>query len=162
MLETSAFYLFSSILLISALMAVTLHHPVYSVLSFLVSMFALAVLFVLLKAYFVAIIHLTLYAGAILVLFLFVLMLLGYEKEPVAFWSSPLRYWLASGLSIITLAGLTSMLWLIPKTSIFPVAGTIETLGRLIFSKYLMPFELLSLVLLVAIIGSVVLAKKEL
>jgi len=167
MLEPVAFYLFAGILLVSALLAVTLRHPVYSVLCFLISMFSLAVLFWLLKAYFVAVIHVTVYAGAILVLFLFVLMLLGYDKEPPALWTNPIRFAFATGLALLSLAGL---LWAyrFARSDVGrelysqPVIGTIESIGRALFSSYLLPFELLSLVLLVAIIGSVVLAKKEL
>ncbi len=165
MLETTSFYLFSSILLFSALLAITLRNPVYCVLSFLVGMFSLAILFLLLKAYFVAIIHITLYAGAILVLFLFVLMLLGYNNESPVFWKNPVRYGLSLGLSILSLAGLFMLVRSFKETTsenIVLVEGTVESLGKLLFSKYLLPFELLSLILLVAIIGSVVLAKKDL
>ena len=168
MLETVSFYLFSALLLISALMAVSLHHPVYSVLCFLMSMFSLAVLFLLEKAYFVAIIHITVYAGAILVLFLFVLMLLGYDREPVTLWTNPIRFAFAVTLSGLVVLGLLASLYWTSKTmqlespDISKMAGTIESVGRVLFSFYLLPFELLSLVLLVAIIGSVVLAKKEL
>ena len=166
MLETISFYLFAGILLFSALLAVTLRHPVYSVLCFLASMFSLAVLFYIQKAYFVAVIHITVYAGAILVLFLFVLMLIGYDKEPPALWTNPIRFGFAIGISALVLAG---FFW-IYRFAIAGMrqaepdirqAGTIESVGRLLFSSYLLPFELLSLVLLVAIIGSVVLAKKE-
>ena len=166
MLETIAFYLFAGILLFAAILAVTLRHPVYTVLCFLVSMFSLAVLFWLLKAYFVAVVHITVYAGAILVLFLFVLMLLGYDKEPPALWTNPIRFGFAIGFSLLSLAGL---FWIYrfaiagtAKPEPLSQPGTIEAVGRLIFSSYLLPFELLSLVLLIAIIGSVVLAKKEL
>lgn len=166
MLDQVAFYIFSGILLLSALLAVTLRHPVYSVLCFLASMFSLAVLFFIQKAYFVAVIQITVYAGAILVLFLFVLMLIGYEKEQRAFWTNPVRFGFAVTLAALSLIGL---LW-IYRTAISGstapsqhlIAGSIQSVGRLLFNQYLLPFELLSLVLLVAIIGSVVLAKKEL
>lgn len=168
MLESVVFYIFAGILLSSALLAVTLRHPVYSVLCFLVSMFSLAVLFWLLKAYFVAVIHVTVYAGAILVLFLFVLMLLGYDKESSALWTNPIRFGFAVSLSILSLVGLLWAYQFAKGTSFGPTnaeaplqTGSIESIGRLLFSSYLLPFELLSLVLLVAIIGSVVLAKKE-
>lgn len=171
MLEPIVFYLFSGLLLIFAFLAVLLHHPVYSVLSFLVSMFSLAVLFWLQQAFFVAIVHITVYAGAILVLFLFVLMLLGYDREPITLWTNPIRFGFAMTLSVLSLIGLLWICYLVsvglyrgvplvrePQAA---VSGTIESVGRLLFSSYLLPFELLSLVLLVAIIGSVVLARKE-
>jgi len=165
MVETVSFYLFSGILIASGLLAISMRNPVYCVLSFLVGMFSLAILFLLLKAYFVAVIHVTLYAGAILVLFLFVLMLLGYDNEIPALWSNPIRYCLAVGLGILSLAGLL-MIVRIFKENVqnqnIHLEGTIDSIGRLLFSKYLLPFEMLSLVLLVAIIGSVVLAKKDL
>ena len=166
MLETVAFYIFAGILLVAALLAVTLRHPVYSVLCFLASMFSLAVLFWLLKAYFVSVVHITVYAGAILVLFLFVLMLLGYDKEPPALWTNPIRFGFAIGFSALSLAGLFWVYKLAIAGTANPEplsqAGSIEAVGRLLFSQYLLPFELLSLVLLIAIIGSVVLAKKDL
>ena len=168
MMNAAAFYLFSTLLLASALSAVLLRHPVYSILSFLVSMFSLAVLFFIQKAYFVAIVQMTVYAGAILVLFLFVLMLIGYEKESRALWTRPLRLIFACILSFTAWAGL---IWAVRAASPAPEsarmadgihAGTIESVGRLIFGPYLLPFELLSVALLAAIIGSVVLAKKDL
>src|SRR3989338_8264438 len=150
MLETVAFYTFAGVLLIAALLAVTLRHPVYSVLCFLASMFSLAVLFWLLKAYFVAVIHMTVYSGAILVLFLFVLMLLGYDKEPPALWTNPIRFGFAIGFSALSLAGL---FWIYKIAVVGPgsprpgegtsplQAGSIEAVGKLLFSEYLLPFE---------------------
>ncbi len=171
MLDQIAFYIFSGVLLLSALLAVTLRHPVYSILCFLASMFSLAVLFFIQKAYFVAVIQITVYAGAILVLFLFVLMLIGYEKEQRAFWTNPVRFGFAVTLAALSLIGLLWIYRTVGATLVvaqgqaqdLPLqAGSIQSVGRLLFNQYLLPFELLSLVLLVAIIGSVVLAKKEL
>ncbi|MBI4398955.1 MAG: NADH-quinone oxidoreductase subunit J [Candidatus Omnitrophica bacterium] len=164
------FYLFASVLLVSALASVTLRHPVYSVLSFLASMCSLAVLFFIQQAYFIAIVQITVYAGAILVLFLFVLMLIGYDKEPRTVRRHPVRLGFSIAIAALSLAGL---LWMAQTAGpLTPAAlqpqtvqagvGNVEALGRLLFRQYILPFELLSFVLLVAIIGSVVLAKKEL
>ena len=165
MTEAVFFYTFAGLMLLAAVSVILHPKPIYSVLSLLVVMFCLACLFVMLGAYFVAALQVLLYAGAVLVLFLFVIMLLNLEPETLA------------RMRIITLRGagtlsalwlfvlLAKVLWLSTQPSPMPVApaagGTVESIGRLLFTTYLLPFELTSFIILAAITGAVTLAKQK-
>ena len=159
MAEAISFYVFTAIMLAAALSVVFNRRPIYSVLSLLVVMFALAALFVMLGAYFLAALQILLYAGAVLVLFLFVIMLLNLEPEALA----RMRVSTLRGVGTIAAGLLFALLVRVlagstPNASA-PVAGTVETIGRELFSTYLLPFELTSFIILAAVIGAVTLAK---
>ncbi len=165
MITTALFYLFAGLMLISALLVITLRHPVASTLSLLVSMFCLSGLFVLLGAYFVAVIQVLVYAGAILVLFLFVIMLLDLGKDAMT--RTQGHVWLLVGFAIggVLLWQLRTIVNHTVDGSLPPataVQGTTEQIGQLLFTQYLLPFELTSFLLLAAIVGAVVLSRKEL
>ena len=163
MTEAVWFYLVSACLLTAALCVIFSRQPIYSVLSLLVAMVCLAALFVMLGAYVVAALQLLLYAGAVLVLFLFVIMLLNLDREALA----RLRPFTLRGLG--TTVAVLFCLQLIPLlshatgarslTDVPPPAGTVADVGRLLFTKYLLPFELTSFLILAAIIGAVTLAR---
>ena len=166
MVEAIAFYLFSGVMLTAALLVVFSRQPIYSVLSLLVAMFCLAALFVMLGAYFVAALQILLYAGAVLVLFLFVIMLLNLDKDALA----RLRPFTRRGvgtvvavLFVLQLIGLITRSAIGPSSSASPThtteTGTVAQIGRLLFTKYLLPFELTSFLILAAIIGAVTLAR---
>ena len=164
MAEAVFFYIFSGIMLLAACSVVTNRHPIYSVLSLLLAMFCLAVLFVMLGAYFVAALQILLYAGAVLVLFLFVMMLLNLQPEALA------RMRIFTLRAVGTLAALLLAWILVQIVRSVPWAaggsgsapgGTVEAVGRLLFTTYLLPFELTSFIILAAIIGAVTLAKQE-
>ena len=165
MTELVFFYLFTTLMLAGALSVVLNRQPIYSVLSLLIVMFSLAALFVMLGAYFVAALQVLLYAGAVLVLFLFVLMLLNLERETIA------RARLFTLRAVGTFAAAVLCVCLVKrlltpggKPTLPPLAqdggGTVESIGRLLFSTYLLPFELTSFLILAAIIGAVTLAKQ--
>ncbi len=163
MSEAVFFYLFSALAIVSALYVVTTKHPTYSVLSLVVTMFSLAVLFVLLRAYFIAVVHLLVYAGAILVLFLFVVMLLGVARDESSN-RTQMMLRIFGGLvflGFLAEVGIVARSFLLNEKTISGVEGTIEAVGKLLFTQYLLPFEITSILLLVGIIGAVVLAKKE-
>ena len=163
MLINSLFYLFSAIALVGAIAVVSFRSPIYSTLSLLTTMLSLAVLFLLQQATFVAVVHVVVYAGAIVILFLFVIMLLGINQKEDVQISLPLQILagvLAFGFILLVGKFLLDFLREAPQT-IQTLTGDVEPLGRLLFTKYLLPFELLSLLLLVAIIGAVYLGKKE-
>jgi len=162
-IESILFYLFSFFAVVSALAVISFSSPVYSTLSLLVTMFSIAALFLIQQATFLAVIHIVVYAGAIVVLFLFVIMLLGVkEKETVKI-----------GIIFRTVAGFAalSLGFILGKTLLsahslaltphLPLEGSAQALGRLIFGPYLLPFELISLLILVAVIGAVYLGKRE-
>ena len=165
MIEATVFYVFTTLMLGSALSVVCNRQPIYSVLSLLVVMFCLASLFVMLGAYFVAALQVLLYAGAVLVLFLFVIMLLNLEPEALA----RMRVFTLRGAGTLTAAflffGLARILMAGSRAAPAPGAalpgGTVEAVGRLLFTTYLLPFELTSFIILAAIVGAVTLAKQQ-
>ena len=164
MTEALFFYTFASVMVLAALSVVFNRHPIYSVLSLLVAMFCLASLFIMLGAYFVAALQILLYAGAVLVLFLFVIMLLNLEPEAMArmrvftlrtFGTFAAAFLFVSLVRLVRTSGPPSL------TAVASVSGTVESIGRLLFTTYLLPFELTSFLILAAIIGAVTLAKQE-
>jgi len=162
--EAVFFYLFTGVMLAGAVSVVASRRPIYSVLSLLLAMFCLAALFVMLGAYFIAALQILLYAGAVLVLFLFVIMLLNLEPE------ARLRMRLFTLRAAGTLTALLLLALVVriltsaapsPPAAGAPAAGgTVEAIGRLLFTTYLLPFELTSFLILAAIIGAVTLAKQ--
>ncbi len=142
-------------------------HPVKSVLALVVSFFALAVCYVLLSAPFIAAIQVIVYAGAILVLFLFVLMLLNLPEEVHQAGGRPVHQFLSGAALLLFAALLLGLLRRhaaqIPAPgSVAPAAGAeIAPLAKLLFSDFLLPFEALSVLLLAALVGAFVLAQRE-
>ena len=139
-------------------------HPVKSVLALVVSFFGLAVCYVMLAAPLIAAIQVIVYAGAILVLFLFVLMLLNVGEETRGR-SRPIQQVLASAALLVFAAILLSLLRGhgadIPLSAAAESPGEIAPLAKLLFSDYLLPFEALSVLLLAALAGAYVLARRE-
>ncbi len=161
MLETVLFYLISAAVLVSALGVITSRTAVYSVLWLVVTMCMLAGLFVLLKAFLVATILVLVYAGAILVLFLFVVMLLDTKKlssDWQGFKFSPV---LAIVLGVVMFAQSFGVIKKIVLPAGTPVHGTASAVGTLLFSDYVLPFELTSFLLLAAVVSVVILVKKD-
>lgn len=166
MVHPLLFYILSALTVAGALGVLLASHPVYAVLSLVVTLFSLSALFITLGAYFLAVIQILVYAGAILVLFLFVVMLLDMEPETLSL--AMRRTLRLSG----TAFGLF-FLWQVVRVSAQMVtppiaanaqvtAGTTAAVGNLLFTTYALPFEVASVLLLVGIIGAVVLAKKRL
>ncbi len=164
-METVFFYAFSTLLLASACGVVFNRRPIYSVLSLLVVMFALASLFVMLGAYFVAALQVLLYAGAVLVLFLFVMMLLNLEPEALARMRAFTLRTAGTAAAVLLLIVLLAIVKAPGAGApVFPaqrVDGTVESVGQLLFTTYLLPFELTSFLILAAIVGAVTLAKRK-
>ncbi len=150
-------------ILFAALMVVH-PHPVKSVLAVVVSFFGLAVCFVMLSAPFIAAIQVIVYAGAILVLFLFVLMLLNVGEETRERDPRPIQRWLSAAALLVFAALLLGLLRAhgasAPGTAAAD-SGDVAPLARLLFSQYLLPFEALSILLLAALVGAFVLAQRE-
>ena len=150
-------------ILFAALMVVH-RHPVKSVLALVVSFFGLAVCYVMLSAPFIAAIQVIVYAGAILVLFLFVLMLLNVGEETREREPWPCQRVL-SGVGLVVVAAMLLGLLRAHGSAIATpraaLTGEIAPLARLLFSRYLLPFEALSVLLLAALVGAFVLAQRE-
>jgi NADH-quinone oxidoreductase subunit J len=161
-------YLSFMMVLISVLV-ITRKNPVHSVIWMLVLFVHIAGVYVFLKADFLAAVQIIVYAGATLVLFLFVIMLLNLKKEELE--KKFQREWPLGFVVVIifiilfagTLAGIT-VIPLLGKYSVSYIdsQGVMMTIGRVLYTEYLLPFEIASLILLVAILGAVVLAKKKL
>ena len=156
------FYFFSAILIFAGLAVILARNPLYSVLSLVVVIFALASLFMLLEAFFVGMVLLLVYAGAVVVFFLFVVMCLNLNTQASAAVQQS-RFRLLGWL--IGLMLLAELFWVIlgsfAARSMEPtsVRGTIEVIGKILFTDYLLPFELTSFLLLIAVFGIVSLAK---
>ena len=158
------FYILSALTIVSALIVVFSKHPMYSVLSLIVCFFTIAGHYVLLNAQFLAITHIIVYAGAIMVLFLFVVMLLNLNRESEPHKSARLRIaaTIAAGMLFVTLiASLRSTdlgKFVTPPAS---DKGLVQHVGQKLFTDYLVPFEISSILFLSAMIGAVLLAKRE-
>jgi NADH-quinone oxidoreductase subunit J len=160
MAESISFYAFAALMLAAALSVVLNRQPVYSVLSLLLVMFCLAALFAMLGAYFVAALQILLYAGAVLVLFLFVIMLLNLEPEALARMRLFTLRGAGTALVVLLFAILARVLVGSATSQTAEASGTVEAVGRELFSSYLLPFELTSFIILAAVIGAVTLAKR--
>ena len=156
------FYLFAAILILASLCVILARNPLYNVLSLVVAIFSLSCLFVLLEAFFVGMILLLVYAGAVMVFFLFVVMCLNLNSITLNSETQNRFRWLGSLAGLLFafsfFLGLKSFILAqsMPATSI---RGTIEVIGKILFTNYLLPFELTSLLLLIAIFGIVSLAQ---
>lgn len=158
------FFILAALTIISALAVVFAKNPMYSVLSLIVCFFTVAGHYVMLNAQFLAIVHLIVYAGAIMVLFLFVVMLLNLNADTEPHKSNALKFaaTITGGLLFVVL--IASMRATELGEYVRPAAsqiGFVEQVGQKLFTDYLLPFEISSILFLSAMIGSVVLAKKE-
>ncbi len=172
MMEYILFGILSLVAVVSGVGVITLRQPVHCALSFLLTLASLAGLYLLLTAPFVAIIQIIVYAGAIMVLFVFVMMLLHAQRG-----EGPTQYlpWqgLVGGMLALLFLGLVSYFSIFAnaaKTSVSPAPpvicqapkglGDIPSMAHCLFNQFLFPFELASVLLLAAMIGAVVLTKK--
>ena len=161
---TSVFYLVATLSIFFSLMVIFSKNPVHSVLYLIITFFTFTVHYILLNAQFLAVVNFIVYMGAIMVLFLFVLMLLNLNKE-----NEPLKSGLVKILGIV--AGcclIVTMVGALKATSISsplllqnPNLGLIKNLGKELFGPFMLPFELSSILLLTAMVGAVLLTKKE-
>ena len=156
------FYIFAAALVLASLTVVLARNPLYNVLALVVAIFSLSSLFVLLEAFFVGIILLVVYAGAVLVFFLFVVMCLNLGPETLDSSQQNHFRWLGgfTGLMFAATFFLAAKSFL-QAQAVEPssIRGTIENIGRILFTDYLLPFELTSFLLLIAIFGIVSLAQ---
>lgn len=160
MLETVLFYLISFGIILAAIGVIASRSAVYSVLSLVTAMGLMAGLFVLLKAFLVATILILVYAGAILVLFLFVVMLIDPAKAAAPKLGLGLSPMLSVALAALFMTQAYRVIRTLPQEASGSVHGTAQALGLLLFNEYLLPFELTSFILLAAVVSVVVLAKK--
>lgn len=165
-METFLFYVLGVVTLVSAICVVFLRRPIHNVLFMILTMIGLAGLFVLLHAEFIAMVQLIVYAGAVMVLFLFVIMLLNLERLRLPEDVQGLRRWfgilLAVGMALLVFPVLRTVLPAGAAKQVSPDNLTnTDLIARELFTTYLLPFEITSILLLAAIIGAVVLARKR-
>jgi NADH-quinone oxidoreductase subunit J len=167
-METAFFYLFGGIALLSAISVVAQKKVFYSAISLIVCLCSVAFLYLALQAPFIAAVQVVVYAGAIMVLFLFVIMLLDPFSAGIPQDKKKYLVYFALLLGALTLVLLLPFLGSYsaahsPRHTGFSAdeVGSVKQLGQVLFTKYLLPFEITSVLILVAIIGVVVLAKRQ-
>ena len=167
--QTFAFYLFGAIAVVASLLVIAQRNPIYSVLLLIGSFGALSGLYVLLDAPFVAVIQIIVYAGAIMVLFIFVVMLLNAPHEDTEFDErvhpllrpGPMRFG-----AFLALVLAVELWWALARggdTGAFPGGSvtSVSAIGKSLFTDYAFPFEVTSILILVAMVGAVVLARRD-
>jgi len=174
MSETILFYLFAGVAIVASTLVIGQRNPMYSIMLLIASFGALSALYIQLDAPFVAMAQIIVYAGAIMVLFLFVVMLLNAPQEDAAVWdrTHPLRR-PGMGRFGALLAGLliVQLVWaLVRATDASAAVGergdvaaisSVRSVGRVLFTDYVFAFEATSILILVAMVGAVVLAARE-
>jgi len=157
-MEMAVFVVFALAALVSAVIVVTHRNPVYSTMSLVVTLLSTAVLFVLLGSPFLAALQVLLYTGAILVLFLFVIMLLNVGRERPSSGRTPALTWIAGVGALVFFGAVGRLLWETHSAEVPPaLTPDFVSTGRLaqaLFSTYLLPFEIIALLLLVAIVAA--------
>ncbi len=162
-MEWLFFALFALAAIAGSLGVVLSRNAVHSALSLLLNFAAIALLYLLLQAQFLAMAQILVYAGAIVVLFIFVVMLIGNETvDDFVARERPALHWLALLLALLFGAGAVYISFFAPTASPTgaPGFGSVESVGKVLFSRYILPFELASVILLAAMIGAIVLAAR--
>ncbi|GIV32528.1 MAG: NADH dehydrogenase subunit J [Chitinophagales bacterium] len=166
-LNQIAFVIISVLALFGAIMVVASRRPVYSVLFLILTFFCIAAHFIVLNAEFLAVVQVIVYAGAVMVLFLFVVMLLNLNKESEPRISATLKVAaaLSGGLLFLsTVAGVVKgggFAEVAEAAYPFTQIGYVDYLGKALFNEFLIPFEIVSVLFLSAMVGAVVLGRKD-
>ncbi len=163
-METALFYIFSGTAILSALgLLVNVRNTVNAALSLVVCMLSLAVLFIMLNAEFIGVLQIMVYAGAIVVLFLFVVMLLNLRGGPMGAENQPVLKVVGGLIAVAATVKLATLLdrparaW----SEIAEDFGSVEHVGRVFYTDYMLAFQLAGVLLLAGIVGAVILAKRE-
>jgi NADH-quinone oxidoreductase subunit J len=166
------FYVFAAVAVMGSLLVIGQRNPIYSVLALIVSFFGLSGLYVLLEAPFVAVVQIIIYAGAIMVLFLFVVMLLNVPREDASEWDQAHPYfrpWPVRIGGALALLMAVQLAWALSRTPGLgvgvnadrPAVSSVAELGRVLFTDYMFAFEVTSILIIIAMMGAVVLARKR-
>ncbi len=165
MTEKILFLVFAIPLVATALGVLVSRSPVYAAVNLVAAFFCMAGLYVLLAAHLIAFMQVLVYAGAVMVLFLFVIMLLSLGDEHlVPGPSKRAMQWVGVAGALAVAAVIGTAIWRVGDGAVASVDGafgTVKAVGRVLFTEYLLPFEATSLLLLVAIVGAVVVAKER-
>lgn len=173
-METLLFWLLASVAVVASVLVVGQRNPMYSVLLLIVSFGALSGLYILLKAPFMAVVQIVIYAGAIMVLFLFVVMLLNVRSEdtigdvhtPLRLSAGPRRF--GAVLAVLLAVQLIWALRQMASAPFLPLGGegmaeaaSVKEIGLVLFRNYAFAFEATSVLILVAMVGAVIIARKD-
>jgi len=162
--EVVLFWVFAVPLIVSAAGVLVARNPVHAAMSLVAAFFFLAGIYVLLTAHLIAFIQVIVYAGAIMVLFLFVIMLLSLSDEELGVDRMSAMKWAGlagvAGLVYVVVRAISQSSGQMMRT-VGADYGTVKAVGRILFTQYLLPFEATSVLLLVAIVGAVVVSKKR-
>ncbi|MBI2169737.1 MAG: NADH-quinone oxidoreductase subunit J [Actinobacteria bacterium] len=167
-METVVFLLAATAAVVSALGVVMARNPVHSALSLVGTLFAVAVLFVLQEAHFLAAVQVIVYAGAVVVLFLFVIMLLGVDRHEMLDDPLPFQRPLALAAGAVALFGLLALVGGTVATGGFSARGpalsgsegNVERIAKSLFTDFIWPFEITSVLLVIAVVGAIVLVRE--
>ena len=166
MIATLITQLLGALALASAMMVVLSKHPVRSVLYLVVTFFFISGLYIMMNAQFLAIVNIIVYAGAIMVLFLFVLMLLNLNKDAEP--KTPTIIWIISTVAggilfLVIIAALKDIVLVSSKGDMAELSniGLVENLGTTLFTKFVVPFEISSILFISAMVGAILLAKRD-
>lgn len=159
------FYVLTGITLLSAITVVTARNPIHSVLALIATFFCLSGHYILMNAQFLAAVNIIVYAGAIMVLFLFTIMFLNMKQEDEESKTNltKMAAVIVGGILMVTMLLVFRAAQIPPvnKDTFDPKTGLVEKLGIVLYSDYLLPFELASVLFLVAMVGAVMLGKRE-
>ena len=166
------FYLFAAVAVGGSLLVVGQRNPIYSVVAIVGSFCGLSGLYVLLEAPFVAVVQIIIYAGAILVLFLFTVMLLNASREDAGEWDRTHPYYRPGPTrvgAVLAVVMLVQLVWAFSRLDVLsdgvgatqPAASSVRLLGRVLFTDYMFAFEVTSILIIAAMVGAVVLAGKK-
>ncbi|MCA6436565.1 MAG: NADH-quinone oxidoreductase subunit J [Bacteroidota bacterium] len=158
------FGILSFLAIMFALMVVFSRNPINSVLYLVLTFFCVAGHYLLLNAQFLAVVHIVVYSGAIMVLFLFVIMLMNLNEntEPQRTWLTKIIAGVAGGLLLVVLVGSLKGAEQLQLASYgASQIGLVKNLGKVLFSEFLFPFEIVSVLLLAALVGAIMIGKKE-
>lgn len=165
-MEQFIFFFVAFLALASAVYFVFARNPLYAILSLIVTMFSIAGMYILLNAQFLGIVQIIVYSGAIMVLFLYILMMLNLNKEDEGRKETLMKFAgiFAGGLLLIGMLGAYRGLSMSDVAAVGTGydAGLTKNLGRLLFNEYVLPFELASVLILSGIVGATLIGKKDL
>jgi NADH-quinone oxidoreductase subunit J len=166
-MESMAFYVFAALSVAGSFLVVSRKNPVSSALALVLTLFSTAVLFIFLLAQFIAVIQVLVYAGAIMVLFLFTVMFLNLREESLRFDARNVPIKMGVLVLILIISGYFATKGFKRVLSGAPLShpetfGTVQGVGEVLFRDYLLPFELTSVLIIVAILGVVAIAKRRL
>lgn len=165
-MEQFLFFFVASVAVASAFYFVFARNPLYCILSLIITFFSIAGMYILLNAQFLGVVQVIVYAGAIMVLFLYILMMLNLKKEEEGRKDTMMKFIgvFSAGILLVGMLGAFRGFQTSGKAfeNINYDVGLTDNLGRLLFTEYVLPFELASILILGAIIGAVLLGKRDL